>query len=227
MKYIIIGLGRFGSKLASNLTDMGHEVIGIDNHNERLDELKDSITTVMKMDSTNINAIRSLPLNDVDAVIVAIGIDIGSSILTLSILKNLKVKRIIGRAINQMHHDILKQIGIEEIVLPLEESARHVSSILQFKNTLKLTEINDEYAIAEVNIPSKYIGHCLDAINIQGRFDLKLIVVKIPPEENILTSIFRRNYKVFMDFDVNQPLGENDILVLVGKIIDINRFVEN
>ena len=82
MKYIVIGLGYFGSKLASNLTSMGHEVIGIDKHSERLDELKDSITTVMKLDSTSINALKSLPLNDADAVIVAIGEDVGSSILT-------------------------------------------------------------------------------------------------------------------------------------------------
>lgn len=227
MKYIVIGLGRFGSKLASNLTDMGHEVIGIDDHNERLDELKDSISTVMKMDSTNINAIKSLPLNDVDAIIVAIGENVGSSILTLSILKNLQVKRIIGRAVNQMHYDILKQIGIEEVVLPLEESARHVSSLLQFKNTIRLTEVNDEYAIAELNTPSRYIGHCLEAVNIRDRFDLRLIAVKVPPEENILKSIFRRKYKVYMDFDVNQPLGKEDILIVTGKINDIKRFVES
>jgi trk system potassium uptake protein len=227
MKYIVIGLGRFGSKLASFLTDMGHEVIGIDNHNERLDELKDSLTTVMKMDSTNINAIKSLPLDDIDAIIVAIGADIGSSILTLSILKNLKVNRIIGRAVNQMHHDILKQIGIEEVILPLEESARHVSSMLQLKNTLKLTEINDDYAIAEVNIPAKYIDHSLDAVNIHGRFDLRLIAIKTPPDENILTSIFRRNYKVNLDFETNQLLGEKDIMVIAGKLINIKRFVES
>lgn len=227
MKYIVIGLGHFGSNLATDLTNMGHEVIGVDNHSERLEELKDSITTVMKMDSTNINAIKSLPLNDVDAVIVAIGEDVGSSILTLSILKNLNVKRIIGRAISQIHRNILTQIGIEEVFLPLEESAKHVSSMLQLKNTLRLTEINNEYAVAEVFVPHKYIGHCLDAINIQNRFDLRVIAVKIPPEENIFSTIFRRNYKVEMNYDVNLPLTEKCILVLAGKITDIKRFVES
>jgi trk system potassium uptake protein len=227
MKYIIIGLGRFGSKLASDLTQLGHEVIGIDNHEERLEELKDSITTVMKMDSTSMNAMQSLPWDDVDAVIVAIGENIGASILTLAILKNLKVERIIGRAVNQMHREILKQIGIEEIVLPLEEIAWHVSTMLQLKNTLKLTEINNEYAIAEVNLPSKYINHCLDAINIKGRFDLRLVAVKVPPEENKMTTIFRRNYRVFMDYDINKPLEEKDILVVVGKVSDIKRFVSD
>jgi trk system potassium uptake protein TrkA len=180
---------------------------------------------VMKMDSTSVNAMKSLPWDDVDAAIVAIGEDIGSSILTLAILKNLKVDRIIGRAVNQMHRDILKQIGIEEVVLPLEETAWHVSTMLQLKNALKLTEINNDYAIAEVNLPDKYIDHCLDAINIEGRFDLRLIAVKIPPEEHKITTIFRRNYKVYMDYDINKPLGENDILVVAGKVTDIKRFV--
>ena len=227
MKYIVIGLGYFGSKLASNLTNMGHEVIGIDNHSQRLDELKDSITTVMKMDSTNINAIKSLPLNDTDAVIVAIGEDVGASILTLSILKNLKVKRIIGRAINLLHQNILNQIGIEEVVLPLEESAKHVSSMLQLKNTLRLTEINDDYAIAEILVPTIYIGHSLETVNIQERFDLKLIAVKTPPGESVLTSIFKREYKVDLSYNVTFLLRENDILILAGKITEIKKFIES
>lgn len=227
MRYIIIGLGRFGANLASNLTDMGHEVIGIDRNSERLDELKDAVTTVMKMDSTNINAIKSLPLNDTDAVIVAIGEDVGASILTISILKNLKVNRIIGRAINRMHYDILKQIGIEEVVLPLEESARHVSAMLQIKNILKLTEFNNEFGVAEVTVPNKYVGHSLKSINVENRFNLMLIAVKIPPDNKSLTTIFRHNYKVFMEFDLNRPLEVNNILILAGKIVDIKRFVES
>jgi trk system potassium uptake protein TrkA len=225
MKYIVIGLGRFGSSLAVNLTDMGHEVIGIDNRDERLEELKDSIATVMKLDTTNINAMKSLPWHDIDAVIVAIGEDIGASILTLAILKNLNVGRIIGRAVNEIHRDILRQIGIEEVVLPLEETAWHIASMLQLKNTLKLTEINDDYAIAEIILPNKYAGHSLNAINIGGRFDLRLIAVKIPPDKNKMTTIFRRNYKVYMDFDANKALGAKDILVLAGRITDIRRFV--
>jgi len=227
MKYIVIGLGYFGSKVASNLTEMGHEVIGIDNHSERLDELKDSITSVMRMDSTNINAIKSLPLNDTDAVIVAIGEDVGASILTLSILKNLKVKRIIGRAINQLHHNILNQIGIEEIVLPLEEAASHVSSMLQLNNTVRLIEIGDEIAIVEIFIPEKYVGHSLETINIEQRFNIKIIAVKIPPAEGLLTSIFRRDYKVDLSYNVTFLLREKDILVLAGKIVDVKRFLES
>lgn len=227
MKYIVIGLGYFGAKLATNLTSMGHEVIGIDNHSERLDELKDSVTTVMKMDSTNENALKSLPLTDADAVIVAIGENVGSSILTASILKNLKVQRIIGRAINQVHQNILNQIGIEEIVLPLEDSARYVASMLQLKNTLRLTELNEEFAVAEILVPGKYTGHTIEAINIKERFNLNLIAVKIAPKEGIITSLFRRNFKVDMSNDPALSLNEKDIIIVAGRITDIKRFVDN
>jgi len=227
MKYIVIGLGHFGSKLASHLTSMGHEVIGIDSHYERLDELKDSITTVMKLDSTNLNAIKSLPLDDTDAVIVAIGDDVGASVITCSILKNLKVKRIIGRAIHQEHQNILNQIGIEEVVVPLEDSAMLVASMLQLKNALRLTELNDDYALAEIIVPAKYIGHAIDTINIGDRFKLKLVAVKIAPKEGPLKSIFRKNFKVDMSYDPFAPLGEMDVLVLAGRIADIKRFTEN
>jgi trk system potassium uptake protein TrkA len=227
MKYIVIGLGYFGSKLATNLTSMGHEVIGIDNHHERLDELKNSVTTVMKMDATSVEAIKTLPLNDTDAVIVAIGEDVGSSILTASILKNLKVNRIIGRAINQVHQNILNQIGIDEVVLPLEDSAMHVASMLQFKNALRLTELNDEYAVAELAVPAKYFGHAIETISLGDRFNLKIVAVKIAPKEGWLASVFRRNFKVDMSYDPFSPLGEKDVLVVAGKIADIKRFTES
>jgi len=227
MKYIVIGLGYFGSKLASNLTNMGHEVIGIDIHSARLDELKDSITTVMKMDSTNINAIKSLPLDDTDAVIVTIGEDVGASILTLSILKNLKVRRIIGRAINELHQTILSQIGIEEIVLPLEEAANHITSMLQLKNTLRLIEISDDYALAEILVPENYVGHSLETVNMEKRFDIKLIGVKTPPSAGVLTTIFKREYKVDLSYNVTFLLREKDILILAGKIVDIKRFIDS
>ncbi|MCE5347043.1 MAG: TrkA family potassium uptake protein [Bacteroidales bacterium] len=227
MKYIVIGLGYFGAKLASILTSMGHEVIGIDNNYERIDESKDSIATVMKMDSTNINAMKSLPLHDVDAVIVAIGKDVGSSILTLSILRNLNVKRIIGRAVNQIHKDILNQIGIEEIVLPLEDSALHVSSMLQLKNTMRIIEISDDYAIVEVLVPSKYVEHSLQTIDIENRFDIKLVAVKIPPKEGVITSIFKREYKVDLSYNVTFLLRKEYILVLAGKIVNIKKFIES
>jgi len=224
MKYIIIGLGYFGSTLASNLTNQGHEVIGIDNNADKVDDMKDDISVVMEMDATNPNALKSLPLNDVDAVIVAIGEDIGSSVLALSILKNLAVNRLIGRAITPLHQNILIQLGIQEIVQPEEDSAQKVSSMLQIKDAKSVMELNNENAIAEISIPKKYIGHTLLSVDPEVRFNLKLIALKTRYKESLNIFTSKKDYRIEYKIDFNKPLKDTDFLVLAGKIEDIKRF---
>ena len=226
MKFIIIGLGYFGSKLAIQLTNQGHEVIGIDIRYDRIEELKDSITIVMEMDTTSEKAVKSLPLNDTDAVVVAIGEDVGSSILTLSILKNLKIPRIIGRAISPVHQNILTQIGIKEIVNPEEETALSVSSVLQLKNALRITELDAECAIAELHVQPKYFKHNLESINMQKRFDLKLVAVKTLSHNKKTISSQSQTYDTLFHFDPLQPLNEGDIFVVAGKLKSIKKFLE-
>ncbi|MCF8298915.1 MAG: TrkA family potassium uptake protein [Saprospiraceae bacterium] len=227
MKYIVIGLGYFGSTLASNLTSQGHEVIGIDNRSEKIDELKDSISLVMEMDATNPHAIKTLPLNDVDAVIVAIGEDIASSVLALSLLKDFQVKRIIGRAITPIHRSILTQLGIKEITMPEEDSALMVSSILQIKYAKKVMEFNKDNAVAEIRVPEKYIGHSHESVNIKGRFKLNLVAIKIHPDNHEPDFLTDERCKVEYNINSERLLNENDILVVAGKINDIKKFTES
>ncbi|HCT31352.1 MAG TPA: potassium transporter TrkA [Bacteroidales bacterium] len=227
MKYIVVGLGYFGGTLASTLTRLGHEVIGIDNREDKVDEYKESISIVMVMDTTIPNAVKSLPLDDIDAVIVAIGEDIGSSILTLTILKNFNVKRIIGRAITPIHREILQQIGITEIIQPEEDSALKVSSILQIENAKSVMELNEDNVIAEIAIPAKYIGHSLETINLTERFSVKVIAVKIPQKDKLLDIFNLRDYKIDFDANIERPIREDDILVIAGHINDIKRLNES
>jgi trk system potassium uptake protein len=224
MKYIIIGLGYFGSTLATNLTNQGHEVIGIDNNADKVDDMKDDISVVMEMDATNPNALKSLPVNDVDAVIVAIGEDIGSSILALAILKNMPIKRLIGRAITPIHRNILVQLGIQEIVQPEEDSALSVSSMLQIKDANRVMELSSDNAIAEIIIPKKYIGHSLSSVDPENRFNLKLIALKTILKEKANIFSAKKDYWIEYKIDFNKPLKETDFLVLAGKIADIKRF---
>ncbi|MDD4190693.1 MAG: TrkA family potassium uptake protein [Mangrovibacterium sp.] len=225
MKFIIIGLGYFGGKLATLLTQQGHEVIGIDNRYERIEELKDSISIVMEMDTTSENAVKSLPLEDTDAVVVAIGEDFGSSILTLAILKNLEVKRIIGRAISPVHQRILSQMGIREIVHPEEETAFSVSSLLQLKSALKITELDSENVIAELYLPKKYQGHNLESIDLQKRFGLKLIAVKTLSRAGKVISLQPQSYETQFYYNPQFSLNENEILVVAGKAGNIKKFI--
>jgi trk system potassium uptake protein len=227
MRYVVIGLGIFGAKCAEILVSQGHEVLGIDNNEEILEEFKESFTSVIKMDTTNINAVKTLPLHDVDAVIVAIGDNVGASILTLSILKNLNVKRIIGRAISHIHHNILTQIGIQEVIRPLEDSAIHLASMLQLTGVLGFSEISDDYAVAEIRILPEFVGHLPESIDLEERYKIKVIAIKYPPKQGVLSSVFKKNYQTDLFFNENVPFTENDILVVAGKVSDIKSFIGN
>ena len=118
MKYIIFGLGNFGASLGQKLTSQGNEVIGVDNNMDKVDALKESISHTVCMDSTDQFTVSGLPLRETDVVIVAIGEDQGSNIMTTAVLKNLKVKRLISRAITPLHETVLEAIGVDEIVHP-------------------------------------------------------------------------------------------------------------
>jgi trk system potassium uptake protein len=226
MKFIVIGLGYFGSTLAVNLTKQGHEVIGIDNSWEKIDEFKDAITHVMSMDTTSEKAVKTLPLDDTDAVIVAIGEEVASSILTLAILKNLNVKRIIGRIISPIHKTIINQIGISETIHPEEETAYAVISMLQLEQTLRVYELDEYNVIAELFVPKKYVGHALDSINVEKRFDLRVIAVKVAPMKEGLFSSLKKEYSVDFDFDRLKPLKEKDVIIVAGRQSDIKRLFE-
>ena len=95
MKYIIIGLGNYGSVLAEELSALGHEVIGVDTNERRVDVLKDKIATSFIIDATDEQSLSVLPLKDVDVVIVAIGENFGASIRVVALLKKNGVKHIL------------------------------------------------------------------------------------------------------------------------------------
>ena len=118
MRYLIIGLGIYGSNLARDLTDMGHEVIGADNKKSNVDAIKDYISTVYLLDATDEAELALLPIKNVDLAIVAIGENFGASIRTVALLKKLNVKHIYARAVDTLHESILEGLDIDRILTP-------------------------------------------------------------------------------------------------------------
>ena len=124
MKYLVIGLGNFGSTLAATLTDMGYSVIGVDCKEHCIEEIKDRIDLAYIMDATERVSLRSLPLDEIDCVIVAIGQSMDSSLRAVASLKELKVKNIIARALDTTHSSILRAMDIQKILIPESYAAR-------------------------------------------------------------------------------------------------------
>lgn len=118
MKYLIIGLGNFGNTLACKLTDMGHDVIGVDSDEHRVEEIKEKIAVSYIMDATDKFALKTLPLDEIDCAVVAIGQSMDSALRCVASLKELKVNQIFARALDLTHKSILKAMNIQKIFIP-------------------------------------------------------------------------------------------------------------
>ncbi|MBN3521261.1 TrkA family potassium uptake protein [Algoriphagus lutimaris] len=225
MKYIIVGMGNFGGYLAIRLTDLGHEVIGVDNSENRIDLISNKITHAVTMNATDAQAVKNLPLKDCDVVIIAIGEDVGASIMSTAIFKQLQVKRIIARAINDLHETVIRSIGVDEIIHPEEETADRLSKRLELKGVMDSLEISDEYNIVEVKLPKRYFGMKVSEAEIRKEFFLNILtVIKLEDKTNLL-GLKTQEKRVIGVITPDYLLEEGDILLLFGKIKNIQEFL--
>lgn len=226
MKYIIVGLGNFGGYLAKLLTNLGHEVIGIDNLESRIEIVKDSITHAIVMDATDQAAVKNLPLKDTDIVIIAIGEDLGASIMSIAIFKQLKSKRIIARAINDLHETVIQAIGVDEIIHPEEETADRLSKRLEMKGVLDSLEISDEYNIVEVKVPKRYVEMTVSEADIRKEYYLNILtIIKLEQKKNLL-GMNTPHKNVIGVVTPEYKFESEDILLLFGKINNIQEFLK-
>ena len=181
MKYIIIGLGNFGTSLGLRLRDLDHEVIGIDSRETIVDEYKDKLTGTVCMNSVDEASLRSQSVNEVDAVIVAIGEDWAASIQTTALLKTMGVKRIIGRSLSKLHEIVLRGLGIEEIINPENTAAMEIANSIVSRNVVHTYNLTSTVAINEVVVPQYFENQTVEEVNITKNFGLTLIAVKYQP----------------------------------------------
>ena len=225
MKYIIIGLGNFGAPLGEKLTAMGNEVIGVDNHQSKVENLKETLSHTICMDATDEFTMKGLPWNETDIVIVAIGEDQGANIMVTAMLKNLKVNRLISRAINPLHEKVLQAIGVDEIVHPEEETAERWSKKLCLSNVVDSFELNEEYSLIEAKVPKKFIGKTVGSIQWRETYNLQVVTLIKKKEVKSVLGKTRSVSEIQGVISDDWKLEENHILVLYGNNEDLNAFL--
>ena len=225
MKYIVLGLGNFGKSLAIRLTELGHEVIGVDNRMAKVEQLKEKVTHTVCMDSTDIDAVSALPLKDSHAVIVAIGEDEGASLLTTALLKQLRVKRIIGRVVSDLQKTVLEAMDIDEYIMPEEESAARLAMRLDNIDIVDSFKISERYSIIETKVPAKYVGLTLKEANLTNKFKV-IVLTTIKATEELENGKMKTSKEATGIAQSDTVLAEDDILVLFGELKDINRLIQ-
>lgn len=227
MKYIIAGLGNFGSSLGMALTSKGHEVIGIDSNMQRVEAYKEVISHTVCMDATDEYTVTGLPIVDTDIVIVAIGEDQGANVMATALFKTLKAKRLISRSINPLHQKVLQAIGVDDLILPEKEAADRWAKRLSLRYFVDSFEVSDDFSMVEISIPNALIGRTVSELQLEQKFKIRLLSTM--RYEYYEDSFGRTQSKPSIQglAEPEQVLQEDDVLVIYGADKHINQFLRS
>ncbi len=215
-QFAVIGIGRFGFSVATSLTKQGCQVLAIDIRENLVEEIADLVTQAVQLDATDEKALRAVGIEDMDVVVVAIGVNKEASIMTTLILKEIGVRKVVTKAISTLHGKVLKRIGANRIVYPEGDMGERLARSLASPSILDNLELSSEYGIFEILTPTEFIGRTLKELDIRAKFGLNVIAIKhqVPKiEDNKFSAKSNINISPLPDDKI--PPGS--ILVVVGS----------
>ena len=217
MRYLIIGLGIYGTNLAKDLTDMGHEVIGADSSAPKVNAIKDYISTAYILDSTDEASLGVLPLKNVDLVIVAIGENFGASIKTVALLRKLGVRRLYARAIDELHRDILEGMRVERIITPEQRAAHDLVNELALGTKVESLRVDRDNFIIRFSTPDYFLSMTYsDLADPDKMFGLKLVAASRPEKSVNTLGIDATRLQTLDLSDTSLTVSPGDILTCLG-----------
>ncbi|WP_400193583.1 potassium channel family protein [Hymenobacter sp. B81] len=223
MKYIIVGLGYFGSSLSMKLTEMGHEVIAVDSDLNKVTEFKDRVTHTVCLDAKDQQALATLPLGDTDVVLVGIGEDFGASVMAVANFKQLGAKKLVGRAISPLHQTVLEAIGVDKIIRPETEFAERLAKSLDLTGILDSLDLTEDYNIIQATVPPRYVGKTIQEANFRQRYNINVLTIIRPKETTNLFGRAQRRPAAIGVVAADTVFEADDVMVLFGKMEDIRK----
>ena len=221
--FAVIGLGEFGIRICEMLAEGGGSVVAFDHDAQAVDRIKKFVPAAMVIDTTDENALRKAPLDDIDVAIVTIGDNKEASILTTTLLKEREIPYIVARAVSPLHAIVLKRVGANRVLKIEEESAARIASELINPEALNSLSVTEGSVICEVKVPKFFIGKTLSQIALKEKFNITLVTI-VRLELDIDTVGNPLNRKVIYEPDDNLELQTGDKLFLFGSSEKIAEF---
>lgn len=226
MKYIVIGLGNFGSILSTRLTQIGHEVIGVDHCKSKAENLKDSLATVMTMDASDPDALKLLPFDQIDMTVIAIGENFSASIQIVTLLRQMKVEHVVARALNELHRTVLQALGVERVIFPEQEAAEVMAQSFELPTFLSSYKIDQDHYVMRFSIPPEINNKTIAESGIE-RENLNLLAVLREREEKNTIGITYKRKQALDSLPPDTVLTEGDIIVVYGTLQAYNAFTKS
>lgn len=203
-QFIVLGLGRFGSAVATTLVKLGHEVLGVDNDVERVNALKDKITQAVQADITEEKVLKELGVKNFDAAIVSIATDLESSILVTMLLKEIGLKYIVAKAQNNLHAKVLEKIGVDKIVFPERDMGIRIARSLITPNIKDYLELEPDYSIIEIETLPEFADKTLSKLDLRNKYGINVLAIK-------------RNNSFNISPQAKDIIKKEDLLIVIGE----------
>lgn len=210
-EFAVIGLGRFGGSIVEELRELDVDVLAIDVDAERVKDFQDIATESVIADTTEEQVLKDLGLRNFDHVVVAIGDNIQSSILTTLLLKDLDVNRVTVKAQSSYHARVLEKIGADFVVHPERDMGRRIAHKLVSNSVMDYLELGGEYSVVEYLANAKMIGRSILDLDIRAEYGISIMAIK--REDDIIVSP-----------DPAVKVLAGDVLISIGNDEDLNYF---
>ncbi|MFC6592484.1 potassium channel family protein [Deinococcus lacus] len=173
---LVIGLGRFGTAVATTLYEMGHEVVAIDHDEEHVERVMNLVTHAAIVDATDERALRAIGVSDFDVVVVAVGSDVQANILATMNAKSLGAPYVVSKAVDEMARRVLERIGADMVVRPEHDMGVRLARQIATPNIVDTLDLGGDHAIVELEANDRLRGNLRD-LNLTGRFGVQVIAV--------------------------------------------------
>lgn len=225
LQFAIIGIGAFGSALAKKLSEEGAYVIAIDNNMEHIEQVKDYVSDAICFDGTDEDLLEEHGITNVDVAIIAIGETFEPVVLIAMHLLNAGVEEVYGRAGSYTQEQILKQIGITDVIHPERQVAERMGISLVRRGMSDVFDLGEGMAMFEVDAPDSMVGYSLEDLEIRKRYQLNLITIKRLSEAGQKIGL-PKQYRPIGILDGQTKIQKDDRLLLVGHKDDVDKMLE-
>ncbi len=212
--FLIVGLGRFGTALAEELQTLGNDVLVIDEDEDKIQLIADSVTQAVSGDASDVEVLKALGAKDFDCAVVACGSDVGNSTLITLNLKEMGIPQVVSKAKSQVHRKVLEKIGADMVVFPEKEMADKLAQNLSNHDVLNFIELSEEYSIVEIRLPPSWAGKSIIGLNIRAQFHLNILAIRSEGEDLTIAP------------GVDYHFKSSDSLLVLGANQDIERLEE-
>lgn len=209
--FLVIGLGRFGTAVATELCALGNEVLAMDIHEELVQAAAPNVTHAVTADARDPEVLRALAVRNFDCAVVAVGGDIGNSALITLNLKELGVNKVVCKAASHTHRKVLEKIGADRVVFPEHEMGNKLAHALSSSNVLNFIELSDEASIVEVPVPSMWVGKTIREIDVRKAYGVNIIALRRGEKQKFVIAP-----------GGDAELAADDVVVMLGLDKNIN-----